>query len=47
MPTTLCTKEAGLTRDFSKGTSMSNARRNGPRPDVLRALRAGIGNSEW
>ena len=47
MPKTLCTSNAGLTRDFSKGTSMSNARRNGPRPDVLRAFRAGIGNSEW
>lgn len=26
---------------------MSKVWRNGPRPDVFRALRAGIGSSEW
>ena len=44
---TLCANDVGLTSDLSKGTSISNARRSGPRPEALRPLRAGIGSSEW
>ena len=43
----LCTKSAGLTRDFSRGTSMSKPLPVGPRPVVFFVFRAGIGSSEW